>query len=268
MEKILNIEKATNDGNYTEKDLFNLYERFMFSINQLLINEDAYKSFKNYELRALIYQKILISENLEKKLKLLSDLKNLFIKDNISKAFSEELKIQLSKMNKNDIPDKYKSFYNYYLNSDENRIKKIKYDNKIIHRSKLLKYFIDDTYNKKNIEKDLENILKKIKKDKKYFVSIKDIILLESLKFDGIIIPKKFENLYNLNEQTIPEDIQTLIKNDEMGLAMLRLIEIIGEDKVEDLDSETLYFIINALNQLNVDKVRNFIFRKVLALKI
>ena len=268
MEKMLIIEKGTNDGNYAEKDLFNLYKRFMFSINQLLSTEDTYKLFNNFELRALLYQKILISENIENKFRLLSDLKNLFIKDNLSNAFNKELRIILNEINETDVPEKFKGFYNFYINLEEEKVTKIKFDNKTIHQSKLLKYFIDDKYNKKNIEKDLASILKKIKKNKKYFVSIKDIILLESLKYDGIKIPKKFSNIYKLNEQTLPEDIQILIMNDEMGLVMLRLIEIIGEDNIEDLGPETLYFIVNALNQLNIDKIRNYIFRKVLPLKI
>ena len=46
------------------------------------------------------------------------------------------------------------------------------------------------------IEKDLENLLKKIKKDKKYFFSTKDIIILESLRYDGVKIPKKYKNIY------------------------------------------------------------------------
>ena len=51
-------------------------------------------------------------------------------------------------------------------------------------------YFTED-YNQTKIEKDLNNFLKKIKKDKKYSISKKDIILIESLKSDGI----KIDNL-------------------------------------------------------------------------
>ena len=35
-EEILIVEKATHDQNYKESDLFDLYRRFMFNINQLL----------------------------------------------------------------------------------------------------------------------------------------------------------------------------------------------------------------------------------------
>jgi hypothetical protein len=65
--------------------------------------------------------------------------------------------------------------------SDEIINKKIKYNNKILHQSKLVNYFNGD-YAKSKIEEDLDKFLKKIKKDKKYSVSKKDIIFLEALK--------------------------------------------------------------------------------------
>ena len=59
--------------------------------------------------------------------------------------------------------------------------KKIKYNNEVIHQSKLINYFNGD-YSESKISKDTNNFLKKIKKNKKYFLSKKDIIFLESLK--------------------------------------------------------------------------------------
>ena len=122
--------------------------------------------------------------------------------------------------------------------------------------------------NKQNIEKDLESLLKKIKKNSKYFFSIKDMILLESLKADGVQIPKKYKNIYEPVDANIPHDIQILINQEETGLFLLRLVEIIGEDKITDMDPETLYFIISALNQLDIDQLRNQILLKVLPLKV
>ena len=49
---------------------------------------------------------------------------------------------------------------------------------------------------------------------------------------------------------------------------MLRIIEVIGPDKIENIDEDTVYFIINTLNQLNVDLIRNKLLLKVLPLKL
>ena len=40
------------------------------------------------------------------------------------------------------------------------------------------------------------------------------------------------------------------------------------DDKIEKIDDDTVYFIINTLNQLNVDLIRNKLLLKVLPLKV
>ena len=48
----------------------------------------------------------------------------------------------------------------------------------------------------------------------------------------------------------------------------MRLVEIIGEDELYNIGPETLHFIINALNQLDLDLLRNKILLTVLPLKV
>ncbi len=66
----------------------------------------------------------------------------------------------------------------------------------------------------------------------------------------------------------MPTDIQKMIDNKEIGAALLRIIEVIGPEKIEDIDDGTVYFIINTLNQLNADLIRNKLLLKVLPLKV
>ena len=265
-DKIFTIEKATHDKNYKESELFALYERFRFNINQLLTVREAYKLLPNSASRALLYQGILLTKEPSEKIQLIKLLKELFEKDNISNAFDVKLVKFLKEVDATEVPSNYTDFYQFYLKNTNNN-KKIKFNDKIIHQSKLLDYFKEDS-SKQNIEKDLESLLKKIKKNSKYFFSIKDMILLESLKADGVQIPKKYKNIYEPIDANIPHDIQILINQEETGLFLLRLVEIIGEDKITDMDPETLYFIISSLNQLDIDQLRNQILLKVLPLKV
>ena len=267
LDKISTIEKAVHNKNYPEKDLFNLYKRFQFSINQLLNAKENYQSLSNIEARALIYQKILLESEMVEKLKLLKILKDSFKKDEIDQAFDKELKKYLDEMDPLKIPDTLTSFYYTNIKIEKEKDKKIKYNNEIIHQSKLVNYFNGD-YSKTKITKDINNFLKKIKKNKKYFLSKKDIILIESLKSDGIIIEKKYNDLYEINTSEIPTDIQVMINNKEKGAALLRIAEVIGQDELERIDEDTIYFIIATLNQLNIDTIRNKILLKVLPLKV
>ena len=267
LEKISVIEKAVHDKNYPEKDLFNLYKRFQFNINQLLDAKNNYLSLSNIEARALIYQKILLESEMIERLKLLKILKDSFKKDGVGLAFDKELKKYLNEMDPLKIPDTLTSFYYTNIKIENDKEKKIKFNNDVIHQSKLINYFNGD-YSKSKITKDINNFLKRIKKNKKYFLSKKDIILIESLRSDGIEIDKKYDDLYEIDESEIPTDIQVMINNNEKGAALLRIAEVIGQDNLERIDEDTIYFIISTLNQLNIDFIRNKILLKVLPLKV
>ena len=268
IDRISIIEKATHDKNYPEDELFKLYRNFQFNIDQLLNIPDTYKLLSNIEGRALIYQGILITTDVTKKIKLMKLLKDSLIKEGIEKAFDDQLEKFLIEIDIDTIPSNLTSFYLINVdNINENFNRNIKINNKILHQSKLVNYFRDD-YQNKNIKKDLNDFLSKIKKNKKYFFSKKDIMLVESLKADGIEIQKKFSTLYEINENEMPTDIQVLINNEDLGGALLRIIEVIGQDKIKDIDDDTMYFIISTLNQLNVDPIRNKLLIKVLPLKV
>ena len=267
IDKINNIEKATHEKHYAEKELFDLYKRFQFNINQLLNIKESTKVLSAIESRALIYQGILITTEIENKLLLINALKNSFIAEGITNAFDVELRIFLKEFDEEEVPSNFTSFYNNYIKEAEVELTNIKINNKILHQSKLINYFKGDG-SLKNATKDLNDLLKKIKKNKKYFFSKKDIILVESFKSDGIQVSERFKNLYELNESEIPSDIQIFINSGDMAAAMLRIVEVIGQDELKDIDEDTLYFIISTLNQLDIDSLRNKILLKVLPLKV
>ena len=267
LDKIANIEKATHDGNYSEKELYELYKRFQFTINQLLNIKESTKARPAIEDRALIYQGILITTNIEKKLELMNALKNSFKIDEMEDAFSDELRNLLSDIDEQEVPSNYTTFYQNYIDKKENKLTNIKINNKILHQSKLINHFILEN-GLSDINKDVNNLLKKIKKDKKYFFSKKDIILIESLKSDGVKVLDKFNTLYEPNDYEMPSDIQIFINSGDMAATILRVIEVIGRDELKNIDDDTLYFIISALNQLDIDPIRNKILLKVLPLKV
>ena len=72
------------------------------------------------------------------------------------------------------------------------RLGKIKFDDKILHRSRLLKYFTEEITQKK-AQKDFIKIYKKIKKNRKYFFSAKDLALVKSLAKDGFGNSKRIQ---------------------------------------------------------------------------
>ena len=100
------------------------------------------------------------------------------------------------------------------------------------------------------------------------FVELIMFVLLFPILIKDIQLGNKYKDIYEARDPNIPYDIQILIRKKETGLALLRLVEIIGEDKITDIGSETLYFIISVLNQLDLDNIRNKLILKVLPLKV
>ena len=74
--------------------------------------------------------------------------------------------------------------------------------------------------------------------------------------------------MFKFDQSIIPTDLQMLLNNNEVAMILLRLVEIIGEDDLESLDADTLYFMTSILNVLNLDLIRNKLLLKVLPLKI
>ena len=263
---ILTYEQAAAQDSFNSEEIFKIYLKMNFNFNQILNADEIYKNLPNYKARALIYQSLMLADEPGRKIRLAFLLKDLFIKDKILKIYKEELSNILKSIEPSEIPDSYTEL----VKDNFNKIStvNIKYENDILHRSKVIKHFLDNTKKLNRTKKDLKFVYKKIKKNKKCFISIKDIVVLESLAADGISIPKDLDYGSLSSQLTVPKNLKDLVSQNQIGLLMLKIIEIIGEDKVSDLDSETIYFLNRILNDLNLKKIRNNILREALPKRV
>ena len=265
---ILTYEKAAANNSFDSEEIFNIYKQILFNVNQLINSTEIYKNLPNYKARALIYQSILLSDNIEKKLYFTFLLKDLFVKDKLLNVYSNELVNILQSIHPDEIPESYNELVKQNIEQNFNTIKNIKFDNDILHRSKVLKHFLEKNQKISKTEKDFKAVYKKIKKNKKYFISIKDIIVLESLEIDGITLPVDLDYSNRSSQLTIPKNLESLVNQKQTGLLMLKIVEIIGEDEIHDLDPETVYFLNRILNDLNLKKIRNNILIKALPVRV
>ncbi len=257
-EKIKDLEIAANKGQIDEKIIFDIYKQIEFDLNTLVNARNLYKNFEPSDARSLIYQKYLLVENYDSKVEYLLLLEELFKKDKLIKIYSKFLSDRLKEIGLENISERYKEIASTkILTNEEINLGKVKYNDKILHQSKILKFYVDQGINEKKVQKDLDKILKKINRDKKYFLSAKDLALIDSLIKDGFKIP----NYINYDELTskydVPENLVQLIKNKQNAFVTLKIVEIIGEDEPHELDPETIYFITNLLNEMNLIKIRN-----------
>ena len=214
----------------------------------------------------MLYQRLLLSVDVEQRLSMTSELYKSFQKKKLDNAFDNEIKLILKKIKKDDVPSNFTTFYENHTDKKLKKERKIKFNNKKIHQSKLLNYFLNKTSLPK-AEKETNDILKKIKRNKKYVFSTKDMILIESLKSDGVKIDKKYSNLYEYNYQ-FSSDIKQMLSNGELGLLLIKIVDIVGESNLEDLDINTVNLLVSTMNELKNVDLRNEILIEVLPLKV
>ena len=256
-EKLRDLELAANLGQIDSKLIFDIYKNIPFSINNLINAKNIYQTLDSSDARALVYQKYLLAESIENKVEYLFLLEELFKKDKIRYVYSNFLSKQIKEIGLENIPENYQDLAQSKLLFDENiKIQKIKYNDKILHQSKIIKYFVENEEGKK-IQKDIDKIFKKIGKNRKYFYSAKDLALVDSLLKDGFKIPNNFDRNELVSKYEVPQNLLQLIKKKQNAFLALKIVEIIGEDEPYQLDPETIYFITSLLNETDLIILRN-----------
>ena len=76
------------------------------------------------------------------------------------------------------------------------------------------------------------------------------------------------EEMATLQDKIEAENLWDLVNQNQVGLVMLKIVEIIGEDNINDLDPETIYFLNKILNKLNLKKIRNNILSEALPVRV
>ena len=256
-DKIKELEVAANQKQIDRSIIFDIYKQVTFNLNTLINAKNIYQSLESVDARSLLYQKFLLSENNEAKIEYLFLLEELFKKDEIENIYSEFLSDNLKKIGLDNVPEQYKEIAeNKLLKNTELQLGKIKYNDKILHQSKIIKFYVENEEGKK-IQKEIDKTFKKINKNKKYFYSAKDLALAQSLVKDGFSIPENFNLSELATKYEVPKNLLQLIDKNQNAFLALKIVEIIGEDEPYQLDPETIYFITSLLNQMDLIRIRN-----------
>ena len=227
--------------------------------------KNIYQTLKGSDGRALIYQKYLLSEDLENQLEYLFILDELFKKDKIDKLYSNFLSEKLKEIGLENIPDNYKEIAQRKIITNEISLGKIRYNDRILHQSKLVKFYVENDGNKK-FKKILIKLSKKLIKTKNFFSERFSISWV--IKKDGFKIPTSFDYSELAKKYEVPKNLFQLIEKNQNAFLALKIVEIIGEDEPSQLDPETIYFVVNLLNEMDLIEMRNKVLISALPLRV
>ena len=267
-EKLKELETAANNNQLDKNKIFEIYKQVPFDLKTLINANNNYQTLDGSDARALIYQKYLLTEANETKIKYLFLLDELFKKDDLVNVYAKFLSDRIEEIGIENLPKDYQeTALNRVVTEEDLNLGKVKYNDKILHQSKILKYFLEGE-NKKKVQKDIDKIFKKISKNKKYFVSAKDLALADALLTDGFSLPSNFKYDELADKFDVPNNLLKLIDNDQKAFLALKIVEIIGEDEPYELDPETIYFVTNLLNKMNLVTIRNKVLNSALPKRI
>ena len=267
-EKLKDLEKAANNNQLDKNKIFEIYKQIPFNLNTLINAKNNFQTLNESDARALIYQKYLLSDSIESRIEYLFLLEDLFKKNNLANIYSKFLSDRIEEIGIENLPTKYQETAQAKIVSEEDLLLgKVKYNDKILHQSKILKYYTEGE-NKVKVQKDINKIFKRIGKNKKYFISAKDLALADTLIADGFSLPSSFK--YNeLSKQIdVPSNLLQLAENNQKAFLALKIVEIIGEDEPYQLDPETIYFVTNLLNKTDLVTIRNKVLNSALPKRI
>jgi hypothetical protein len=266
-EKLKELEIAANNNQLDKNKIFEIYKQIPFNLNTLMNAKNNFQTLNESDARALIYQKYLLSEANESKIEYLFLLEELFKKGDLINIYSKFLSEKIEEIGIENLPESYQETARSRIFSEEDLLLgKVKYNDKILHQSKILKYYVEGE-NKKKVQKDIDKIFKKITRNKKYFISAKDLALADALITDGFSIPSNFKYDELSKKFDVPNNLLQLIDDDQKAFLALKIVEIIGEDEPYQLDPETIYFVTILLNKMNLVKIRNKILNSALPLR-
>ena len=266
--KLKELEIAANNNQLNKDKIFEIYKKIPFNLNTLINAKNNYQSLNESDARALIFQKYLLSDSNESRIELLFLLEELFKKSDLMNVYAKFLSDQIEELGLDNLPDDYRELaLSKIVSEEELTLGKVKYNDKILHQSKILKYFVEGE-SKAKVQKDIDKIFKKIAKNKKYFISGKDLALADALITDGFILPSSFKFNELTEKLDVPNNLLELVKNNQKAFVALKIVEIIGEDEPHQLDSETIFFVTNLLNKMNLVTIRNKVLNSALPKRI
>ena len=120
-----------------------------------------YQTLDDTDARSLLYQKFLLSEDNETKVEYLFLLDELFKKNKLQNIFPKKLSDSLKDIGIENIPENYKEVAEARIMSEQEiNLGKVKYNDKILHQSKIIKFYIENE-EQKRYRKKLIKFLKR-----------------------------------------------------------------------------------------------------------
>ena len=158
IKKLKELEIAANDNQLDKNKIFEIYKQVPFNLNTLINAKNSYQSLNESDARALIYQKFLLSDSNDAKIDYLFLLEDLFKKSDLMNIYSKYMSDKIEEIGIENLPKKYQELAQARIVTDEDLLLgKVKYNDKVIHQSKIMKYYVEGESKEENSKRYRQN---------------------------------------------------------------------------------------------------------------
>ena len=172
-ERLKELEIAANQGQVNPDTIFKIYQQIDFNLNELINAQNIYQTLNESDKIIDISKVFIIREQRHKNGVSFLLLEDLFKKDGLSNVYSKFLSDEIKKMGIDNISERYQEIAKVkIISADKLTLGKVKYNDKILHQSKIIKFYLEGESEKK-VQKDIDKIFKKLAKIKNIFIQQK-----------------------------------------------------------------------------------------------
>ena len=152
-EKLKEFEQAANNNQLDKKKIFEIYRQIPFNLNTLVNAKNNFQTLNESDARALIYQKYLLSETDEKN-RISFFIRGPIWKNNLFNIYAKFLSDRIEEIGIANLPKDYQeAALEKIITEEELILGKVKYNDKVLHQSKILKYYVEGE-NKKSSKRN------------------------------------------------------------------------------------------------------------------
>lgn len=219
------LEQGSNIELFKTENIFAIYKKIIFGIEDLLNPNDTYTKYHPVKARALLYQVILLTKDQQQKLLFIEALLKSYKKNKFS-ILGDKVYYQLiSDINQKYLTKEVQEQMVQYFESLKKKKSDFEMNDKFLHTSNAVFLLTEEKPETKS-KKSLENFANLVD-NKKYEATERDVAMINLLAQQKVNLPSSLRKFVNPDEIYIPNKIYNMLEKNENNKATLEVLQLV-----------------------------------------
>ena len=219
------LEQGSNIEFFKTENIFSIYKKIIFGIEDLLNPNETYAKYHPVKGRALLYQAILLTKDQQQKLMFIEALQNSYKKSKFLTLGNKVYYQLISDVDQKYLTKEVQEQMVQYFESLKKKKSDLETNDKFLHTSDAV-FLITEEKPETKSKKSLENFADLVD-DKKYEVTKRDVAMINLLAQQKVYLPSSLRKFVNPDEIYIPNKIYNMLEKNENNKATLEVLQLV-----------------------------------------